>query len=67
MEKQRETGEPLFINMDSQIVNAAEEWLKKGELFGKGALIRREVTYGKSRFDFYIEQGERKIFLEVKA
>ena len=44
-----------------------EEYLKKGELFSKDALIRREVTYGKSRFDFYIEDGARKIFLEVKG
>ena len=58
----------LLINMDSQVVNAvAEEYLKKGTLFSKDALIRREVTYGKSRFDFYIEEGARKIFLEVKG
>ena len=68
VEKQKENGTPLLINMDSQIVNsAAEEWLKKGELFGIGATIRREVTFGKSRFDFYIEKGNRKIFLEVKG
>jgi sugar fermentation stimulation protein A len=58
----------LLINMDSQAVNSvAEEYLKKGTLFSKDALIRREVTYGKSRFDFYIEDGARKIFLEVKG
>lgn len=57
-----------LINMDSQIPNdAAEEWLKKGELFSSDAVIKREVTYGNSRFDFYIEDGERKIFLEVKG
>jgi sugar fermentation stimulation protein A len=68
VEKQRNNGSTLLINMDSQIVNsAAEEWLKKGELFGIGATIRREVTFGKSRFDFYIEKGNRKIFLEVKG
>ncbi len=68
VEKQRKNGEILLINMDSQVVNAAaEEWLEKGELFGKDAIIRREVTYKKSRFDFYIETGERKIFLEVKG
>ena len=67
-EKQRKNGEILLINMDSQVVNAAaEEWLEKGELFGKDTIIRREVTYKKSRFDFYIETGERKIFLEVKG
>ncbi len=57
-----------LINMDSQIPNdVAEEWLKKGNLFSENAVIKREVTYGKSRFDFYIEDGEDKIFLEVKG
>ena len=57
-----------LINMDSQIPNAVtEEWLKKGNLFSKDAVIRREVTHNKSRFDFYIEEGGRKIFLEVKG
>ena len=57
-----------LINMDSQIPNdVAEEWLKKGNLFSSDAVIKREVTYGKSRFDFYIEDGTRKIFLEVKG
>ena len=54
--------------MDSQIPNAVtEEWLRKGNLFSKDAVIRREVTHNKSRFDFYIEEGGRKIFLEVKG
>jgi len=57
-----------LINMDSQVVNAAaEEWLKKGELFSHSAIIRREVTYKNSRFDFYIEDGDEKAFLEVKG
>lgn len=65
--KQTERG-PVLINMDSQIPNdAAEEWLKKGLLFSKEARIRREVFYGDSRFDFYIEDGRRKAFLEVKG
>ncbi len=58
----------LLINMDSQIPNGVtEEWLKKGKLFSKNAVIRREVTFNKSRFDFYIEDADRKIFLEVKG
>lgn len=57
-----------LINMDSQIPNAVtEEWLRKGNLFSKDVIIRREVTHNKSRFDFYIEEGDRKIFLEVKG
>ena len=48
-------GERL-INMDSQIPNkVVEEWLLKGNLFGKEARVKREVTYGNSRFDLYIE------------
>ena len=58
----------LLINMDSQVVNTlVGEYLKQGELFSKDARIRREVTYGRSRFDFYIEDGARNIFLEVKG
>lgn len=68
VEKIRKGKAPLLVNMDSQIPNAvAHEWLKKGLLFSENAVFRREVTYGKSRFDFYIEDGERKAFLEVKG
>ncbi len=57
-----------IINMDSQIPNLlVEEWLKKGNLFSKNADIRREKTYKKSRFDIYVEDGERKAFIEVKG
>ncbi|MGN1404240.1 MAG: DNA/RNA nuclease SfsA [Ruminococcus sp.] len=68
VEKQRDGAPPLLINMDSQIPNAAaEEWLRKGTLFSPDAVIRREVTYGNSRFDFFVTDGERKAFLEVKG
>lgn len=68
VEKQRNGKEPLIINMDSQIVNdVAEEWLSSGGLFSTDAKIRREVKYKNSRFDFYIEDGGRKAFLEVKG
>ena len=54
-----------IINMDSQIVNdVAEEYLQS--VFPK-ATIKREVTFGNSRFDFYIENEERRIFCEVKG
>ena len=57
-----------LINMDSQIVNdVAGEWLPQSGLFSEKAIIHREVTYGNSRFDFYVEDGERRIFLEVKG
>lgn len=68
VEKIREGKTPLLVNMDSQVPNTvAHEWLRESGLFSENALIRREVTYGKSRFDFYIEDGERKAFLEVKG
>lgn len=68
VEKIRDGKAPLLVNMDSQVPNTvAGEWLRKCGLFSAEAVIRREVTYGKSRFDFYIEDGERKAFLEVKG
>ncbi len=55
----------LCINMDSQVPNqVAEEWLR-AQL--PGATIRREVTWGNSRFDLYMEVDGRKIFMEVKG
>jgi len=57
-------GETL-INMDSQAPNAAASELLP-RLF-PGAVIRPETKYGDSRFDFYLEQGEKKIFVEVKG
>ena len=58
----------LLINMDSQIPNdVAVEWLQKSMLFSDKAIIKREVFYGKSRFDIYVDDGERKAFIEVKG
>ncbi|MEI7884956.1 MAG: DNA/RNA nuclease SfsA [Clostridia bacterium] len=57
-----------LINMDSQAPNqVVEEWLKAGVLFKDISLLRREAKYKNSRFDFYLEVGKRKIFLEVKG
>ena len=68
VEKERQGSAPLLINMDSQAPNeAAAEWLPRSGLFSAQAHIRREVTYGDSRFDFYVEEGARKAFLEVKG
>lgn len=59
---------PYLVNMDSQAPNGAvKEWLQAGNLFSKNAVIYSEKTYGESRFDFYIEDGERKAFVEVKG
>ncbi len=57
-----------MINMDSQIPNrVVEEWIRKGNLFPNATLIKPETTYKQSRFDLYVEEGERKIFIEVKG
>lgn len=57
-----------LINMDSQIPNAVvEEWIKAGNLFTDVDKVKREVTYGKSRFDLYVEADGKKIFIEVKG
>ena len=58
----------LLINMDSQIPNGVvSEWLPKSGMFSDNAVYRREYTYGKSRFDIYVEDGCRKAFVEVKG
>lgn len=60
-------GERL-INMDSQAPNrVTAEWLRTGGFCGSDAMIKPECRYGNSRFDFYIEDGKRKIFMEVKG
>lgn len=57
-----------LINMDSQAPNkAVREWIEGGSFFGEAAIVRPETTYGNSRFDLYVEAGERKIFIEVKG
>ncbi len=57
-----------LINMDSQAPNGAvKEWLQAGNLFSEQAKIYSEKKYGESRFDFYIEDGDRRAFMEVKG
>lgn len=66
--KEKDDGNRLLINIDSQIVNdVAEEWILHGPLFKSLTKIKRETTFGDSRFDFYIEHNDEKIFLEVKG
>ena len=58
----------ILVNMDSQVPNdVVAEWLPKSKLFSLNAVIKREVKFGNSRFDFYVEDGERKAFVEVKG
>lgn len=57
-----------IINVDSQAPNkAVEEWLNEGGLFKDILYVKREKMYGKSRFDFYAESGNKKCFIEVKG
>ncbi len=57
----------MLVNMDSQAPNkAVGEWLLKGGYFSPD-VIKAECTYKSSRIDFYIEEGERRIFIEVKG
>lgn len=55
-----------LINMDSQAPNAVvAESIPR--LFPDATLVKAERFFGESRFDFYIETEDRKIFLEVKG
>lgn len=57
-----------IINIDSQVPNkVVHEWILAGNLFEDVTLIKPETTYKKSRFDFFIETKEKKIFIEVKG
>lgn len=60
----------LLINIDSQVPNlVAFEGILEEKIpeIGKPAFLKREVTYGNSRFDLYFEDGDRKGFIEVKG
>lgn len=58
----------VVINMDSQIPNrVVQEWVEAGNLLGEKPFVKPEKTFGNSRFDLYVEQGERKCFIEVKG
>ena len=56
-----------WVNIDSQAPNrVVREWLEAGGIPGL-TRIRPEYPYGDSRVDFCLEQGERRILLEVKG
>ncbi len=65
----------VLVNMDSQAPNqAAYEWAVAGAdgLFGTVVQVKRERTYGSSRFDLYLETVDgdgviHRIFIEVKG
>jgi sugar fermentation stimulation protein A len=57
-----------LINIDSQAPNRVfYEYLKSGKYIDDIMLIKPEAKYGGSRFDFYVEAGDRRIFIEVKG
>lgn len=57
-----------LINMDSQAPNqVALEWLKSPSSISPFSRVRPETTWEDSRFDFYLEYGEQKAFMEVKG
>ena len=58
----------LLINMDAQAPNAVfGEYVRKGAFLTDLTLIRPEFRHGDSRFDFYLEQGEKRHLVEVKG
>ena len=58
-----------LVNMDSNAPNkVVGEWLNAGGLYQDISLVRPEMTFGNSRFDFYIESASgAKAFIEVKG
>ena len=57
-----------LINIDSQAPNKVFlEHLQSGRYIDGLTLIKPETKYSGSRFDFYVEAGERKIFIEIKG
>ena len=67
VEKKTDKG-TLLINIDSQIPNdVAGEWLPHSDLFSPDAIYKREHTFGNSRFDFCVDENDKRSFIEVKG
>ena len=57
-----------LVNIDSQVPNKVfHEWISDNDIFGDIVLIKPEYTYKDSRFDFYMETADRKIYIEVRS
>lgn len=59
-----------YINMDSQAPNQmVKEWLQDpgNSFFSNITYLKPEYRYGASRIDFYLEEGEEKVLIEVKG
>lgn len=58
----------VLVNIDSQAPNKLfAEWVQKSDFFKDIVYMKAETTYQNSRFDFYIETIDKKIFVEVKG
>lgn len=60
----------VLVNMDSQVPNKVVfDAIKENKIHDLNDIshIKREVTFGKSRFDIYFESENKKGFLEVKG
>ena len=57
-----------LINIDSSAPNKAfREYLRNGGFLSGLTMVRPEARFGDSRFDFYAETPDKKIFIEVKG
>ena len=57
-----------LVNLDSQVPNAlAAQMAMQGYFLPEPVFVKREKTYGDSRFDIYCESGNRKMFIEIKG
>lgn len=60
----------MLVNMDSQVPNAVVfEALREGKVkvIENISYLKREVTFGNSRYDIYYESKNQKGFVEVKG
>lgn len=57
-----------WVNVDSAAPNqVVEEMVREGRLFSDITYMRREKTFAHSRFDLYLEHGDRGHYIEVKG
>lgn len=58
-----------WINIDSQAPNVVvKEFLEKSnDVFPDITYLKPECPYGESRIDFYLEEDDRKILMEIKG
>ncbi len=62
--------EDTLILLHTRLANTVVQWLiergKIPSLAGFG-IVKREVTFGSSRFDFLLQKGDQQFLLEVKS